>query len=149
MKNYFFFELAKSSDQNQLLKWRNEKKIRKASFNTKLIKVKEHKLWFKKSLKKKNIWIFKKKKQRIGMVRLETNKKKLELNYLIDPKFRGKKLGQKMLIYFIKNIRSKTRFQNIYAKSKLDNSTSFYTLLNSGFEIFKKKKNYYIFKYQK
>ena len=83
------------------------------------------------------------------MVRLETNKKKLELNYLIDPKFRGQKLGQKMLIYFIKNIRSKTRFQNIYAKSKLDNSTSFYTLLNSGFEIFKKKKNYYIFKYQK
>ena len=53
-----------------------KKKIRKASFNTKLINVKEHKFWFKKSLKKKNIWIFKKKKQRIGMVRLETNKKK-------------------------------------------------------------------------
>ena len=113
MKNYFFFELAKSSDQDQLLKWRNEKKTRKASFNTKSIRVKEHKLWFKKSLKKKNIWIFKKKKQRIGMVRLEKNKRKLELNYLIDPKFRGKNLGQKMLIYFIKNIRSKIRFQNI------------------------------------
>ncbi len=147
MKKYFFFELAKSSDQNQLLRWRNEKKTRRSSFNTKIIKAKHHKLWFKKTLKKKNIWIFKSKKQKIGMVRLEKNKRKTEINYLISPRFRGKNLGQKMLVSFIKEAKSKTPL-TIYAKSKLNNSSSYFTLLKSGFRIFQKKKNYYIFKFK-
>ena len=146
MKN-FFFELAKFSDQNQLLRWRNEKKTRKSSFNTKIINVKHHKLWFDKSLKKKNIWIFKNKKQKIGMVRLEKKNQKTEINYLISPRFRGKNLGQKMLVSFIKEAISRTP-QSLYAKSKMNNPSSYFTLLKSGFRIFQKKKNYYIFKFK-
>jgi len=149
LKSNYSFDLAKISDQNILLKWRNNRKIRQSSFKTKIVLKKEHALWFKKRLKKKNIWIFKKMNKKIGMIRLDKkNENRFELNYLIDPKYHGKNLGKKMLKTFFKKTKSKIKIKYVYAKSKNNNLTSFYTLLNSGFKIIKKNSNYHTFRFK-
>ena len=83
------------------------------------------------------------------MVRLNLLKKNYNLNYLIDQKYRKKKLGKKMLSLFLKEIYKKINKKTyIIAKSEIRNISSNKCLLSVGFKLINKNNNVnkYIYK---
>ena len=131
--------------------WRNQKSVRKWSFSKNKISKNTHREWFKKNLKskKKIIKIFRYNNLRCGMVRLNLLKKNYNLNYLINKKYRKKKLGKKMLSVFLKKIYKEINKKTyIIAKSEIRNISSNKCLLSVGFKLVGKNNNVnkYIYK---
>ena len=102
-------------------RWTNDPKVRKNSFNTKVIAWKTHKNWFQKKLKDKNsvLYIFKKNNDPLGQVRFDREKRQVKISYSIDRKFRNKGYGKKILTQSIKKYKSKFKITLIgLVKSK-------------------------------
>ena len=131
---------VKVKDEKLLFKWSNEKKVRMWSFNNTPIKFLDHKKWFKKNVKNKRIYIWKLKynSNLCGLVRIKLMKKNFTLSYLITKKFRGKKLGEKMLYLALKKLRKIKPGSKVFAKSLTKNLASNKTLIRAGFKLFKK-----------
>ena len=153
MKKKEKYSLSKASNKDLeiLYFWRNQKSVREWSFNKDKISKNTHRVWFKKNLKnKKNIIkIFRYNNLRCGMVRLNLLKKNYNLNYLINKKYRKKKLGKKMLSVFLKKIyREINKKTYIIAKSEIRNISSNKCLLSVGFKLVGKNNNVnkYIYK---
>ena len=149
MSNKFQLVSAKKEDKSLLLSWRNEELTRFNSFNQKTITKKQHDSWFNKKIKeKKSIWIFKYNNKKCGMIRLEKKNNIIELGYLIKKNFRGKKLGKKMLVLFLKKYKKYAK-SNIFllAKSKKSNPKSNSSLIGAGFKEYKKNSNYSVFRF--
>ena len=150
-KNKYSLSSLSKKDQEILLIWRNNKLVRKWSFNRNKISKKIHKKWIKQNLNKnKNIIrIFKYNQTKCGMVRLNLMKKNYNLNYLIAQNFRRKKLGKIMLTIFLKQLRRKIKRKTfIFAKSKVKNLSSNKCLESVGFKFMGRDKgvNKYIYK---
>ena len=129
-----------AKDEKLLFKWSNEKNVRMWSFNNAPIKLSDHKKWFKKNVKNKRIYIWKLKYNSnfCGLVRIKLMKKNFALSYLITRKFRGKKLGEKMLYLALKRLRKIKPGSKVFAKSLTKNLASDKTLIRAGFKLFKK-----------
>ena len=70
MTDKFNFRLANSKDLDLVFLWSNDRLVRINSFNKKKILYSKHNYWFKKNLRKKNIFIFTRNKKPIGLVRI-------------------------------------------------------------------------------
>ena len=103
-KEKYSLSAVSQKDLEILYLWRNQKSVREWSFNKDKISKNTHREWFKKNLKskKKIIKIFRYNNLRCGMVRLNLLKKNYNLNYLIDQKYRKKKLGKKNVVLIFK-----------------------------------------------
>jgi len=145
----FKLVLASNKDKALLLTWRNERTARINSFDQKKITKKKHEIWFNKKIKQKNlIWIFKYNNKKCGMVKLEKKLGKMELGYLIQKNFRGKKFAEKMLKLFLKKYKKYIKKKYfLLAKSKKLNFRSNLSLINSGFKKYKENKKYFTFRY--
>ena len=143
-KEKYSLSNASNKDLEILYFWRNQKSVRKWSFKKSKISKNTHTEWFKKNSKSKKsiIKIFRYNNLRCGMVRLNLLKKNYNLNYLIDQKYRKKKLGKKMLSLFLKEIYKKINKKTyIIAKSEIRNISSNKCLLSVGFKLINKNNN--------
>ena len=83
---------------------RNKNYVRKNSINYSKIKFKNHKVWIKNFLKKKNkLYIIKEGKLPIGYIRLELENKKYNTSWAFIKKFQGKGYAKKSLNYVTRN----------------------------------------------
>ena len=132
-----------AKDEKLLFKWSNEKNARMWSFNSAPIKLSDHKKWFKKNVRNKKIYMWKLKYRSsfCGLVRFRLKNKNIILSYQIIEKFRGRKLGEKMLRMAIKKLRKIKPRTRILAKSFTNNLASKKTLIGSGFKFTRKKNN--------
>ena len=97
----FYLRRVNKNDCRDLWLWRNSSKVRKSSFNQKVVNYKTHSLWFSIKLKDKRIKMYiaeNSKKEKIGQVRFESNlAKQAYINTNLNPKFFNKGLGSKII----------------------------------------------------
>jgi spore coat polysaccharide biosynthesis protein SpsF len=88
------------SDMEMLYEWANDPVTRSASFNMDHIPFDVHKKWFEEKINSKDLlfFIYHNNKQNIGQVRLDIKDGIAIINYSINPNFRGKGYGYKMLL---------------------------------------------------
>ena len=122
-------------DESLLFNWANDFDVRKWSFNKKRITLDRHKIWFKGKLSNKNvlIWILEYKNMPAGMVRLEKEGGSILLNYLIAPKYQGKKLATKMLNMAMEELNIYWKNVKVLAYTLPNNIASIKSLENAGF----------------
>lgn len=138
-------------DEKLIFNWSNESEARQSSINNQKIDIKNHKIWFKNEINNNDslIWILEYIKEPCGLVRFNKYKKNFDkLSYLIDKKFRGKKLGTKLLKMAIKK-KKNIRKMNIHAFTLKHNESSKRTIELAGFK-FKKETNdklLYVYEY--
>ena len=122
-------------DESLLFNWANDYDVRKWSFNKKIITLDKHKIWFEGKLSNKNvlIWILEDENMPAGMVRLEKEGSSILLNYLIAPKYRGKKLASKMLDMAMKELNNHWKNVKVWAYTLPENIASIKSLVNAGF----------------
>lgn len=89
--------LANQSDEELLLDWSNDLKVRENSLSKAMIGLEEHKKWFKDKLGDVNncmILIMSNPNQEpVGSIRFEKHEDSWRLSFLVVPKFRGKGYG--------------------------------------------------------
>lgn len=90
------------SDSRQLLTWRNDSKVRKFSRQTEIITDEEHEIWFVGKLQSLQsdceIFIFSESDFLVGMSRIDMAQPGCaEISILIDPGFRGRGYGTRIL----------------------------------------------------
>ena len=89
---------ANLSHEYILYKWHNLKSVLKYSLDQNKVSLKDHKKWYKKQLKSKNILkIIYLNKIPIGFVRLDKKRSFYLINYMIIPRFRKKGYASKAL----------------------------------------------------
>lgn len=117
---------------------RNNPTVRINSFNTKTIRLSEHKKWFEKTINNKGtkLFIIMKSGKRIGQVRFDTNKLESEINIAIEDKYRGKGYGSEAIrkavrLFFLNN----EEVTKIVAYIKQGNIASVRSFEKAGFDI--------------
>ena len=122
-------------DESLLFNWANDSDVRKWSFNKKIITLDKHKIWFEGMISNENvlIWILEDGNMPAGMVRLEKEGSSILLNYLIAPKYRGKKLASKMLDMAMKELNTYWKNVKVLAYTLPNNIASIKSLENAGF----------------
>ena len=136
VKNYRFKE-ATIKESNIIFKWSNDPVVRKNSRTKNKISFLEHQKWYESKLKKNDsfFWLYCYKIKPCGLVRIEKKNNFYFLSYLIDFKYRRKKLSKPMLKEAInKFILNKNRVKYIYADVLSDNKLSSNILKSIGFK---------------
>jgi len=131
-------------DKNFLYVLRNQKDVIKNSIKQKIIKHKEHDIWFKDQFEKKikyNLIVLFKKKQ-IGYLRFDKIKNSFYVNIALIKKARGKGLAKKALLLGEKKILS----ENLYSKVLKNNKKSLLLFRSCNYHINKKYKKYFLMK---
>jgi folate-dependent phosphoribosylglycinamide formyltransferase PurN/RimJ/RimL family protein N-acetyltransferase len=132
----------------QKLVWQinNDIDSRMYSRRTKFIKYSQHLKWFERTLKNKeySIYLVKKDKTNIGIIRQNKKKNKIFLSWALRRKFKGKNLGVKLVKEFIKK-NNNTFFAEVH---KLD-IRSIKICKKIGFEFLKKEDDFLLFKKNK
>jgi RimJ/RimL family protein N-acetyltransferase len=137
-----------NSPTNQRLIWKinNEKISRKYSRNVETFSYKSHLKWFEQTLKnkKESIYLVKKDKEVIGIIRRKKKENKLFLSWALVKKFRGKNYGTSLIKEFIKK-NNNTFFAEIHELNK----SSVKICKRAGFKFQRKKGNFLFFKLSK
>lgn len=110
-----------------IFKWANDEDVRGNSFNTNIIKYREHIEWFKENIQSQNTYIFilEYEKQQIGQIRLNIQDSKGVIGYSIDKKFRGKGYGTKILAILEQKIKEdRFEIKILEGNVKVDNINS-------------------------
>ena len=103
---------AKIDDLLKIFEWANEKVVIQNSIErSKKVSINEHSKWFKRYITSKYNFIFiaSLKNRRIGLVRVDHQKKEIFLSYLVDRKKRNKGFGYQMLSKIIKKFKNEKR----------------------------------------
>ena len=121
--NNLTYKEVTSEDKEQLYIWAIDKQTRRNAINQKEISFEEHLNWFdsKLKLKSKKYFILKNEKTSLGLLRLDKIKGYWNISYLIDKKYRGFGLGQKVIEKAILErdglpLRAKIKEENIASK---------------------------------
>ena len=133
---------ANIEDLHFTLKLHNQNVLKEKFFSKEKVGLKKHRIWLKKKINEKMLFIcaF---KDKIGYVRFDyINKKNLSVSIAIKDKYKRKGFGKQMLIKTLK--RKKISKFNIIAVIKKQNLISKKFFLDSGFKFF--KKNIYMIK---
>ena len=135
-------------DSLDILRWRNDDLSRKFSINKSLINIDDHKKWYKKHLDSDNSYLLicHNTLGKIGFVKYEKYKNnKLYVSLNLNPKFRNKGFGSKILIKSQNLKRIKETKLLLYARIRLNNFASIKAFENAGYKKIKKFKDYYLF----
>ena len=124
----------------------NDEDSRLCSRNTKFIPYNQHLKWFEQTLKneKESIYLAKKDKVNIGIIRQKKKENKIFLSWALLKKFRGKNLGTRLIKEFLKK-NDNTFFSEV---NKL-NIKSIKICKTVGFKFLKKEDNFLLFKRNK
>lgn len=132
--------LARPDDESLILRWANDTVVRQNSFVSAAIDADGHGLWFRKRISNTdrcNIYIIETVTgASVGQVRFELGGDAWEIDYSIDPLFRGRKLGKALLDAGIKGFRARNGRCNILGRVKATNivSQKVFKALNFDFE---------------
>ena len=127
---------AKIDDLLKIFEWANEKVVIQNSIErSKKVSINEHSKWFKRYITSKYNFIFivSLKNRRIGLVRVDHQKKEIFLSYIVDRKKRNKGFGYQMLSKIIKKFKNEKRV--FKARVKRDNVASNSIFIKLGFKI--------------
>jgi RimJ/RimL family protein N-acetyltransferase len=130
------FRKVEPSDMQMLYEWANDMLTRTNSFNTTSISFDEHKKWFEKQLCSTNVLflIALHETDCIGQVRFVINDNKAEINYSINPLFRGHGYGYSMLLLSEKELKKwYPGVSLLYGEVKSDNIPSLTIFRRIGF----------------
>ena len=121
----------------------NDKEARRYSQNKKSVSYQHHLKWFKQTIKenKESIYLVKKNKKIIGIIRHKKVKNKLFLSWALLKKFRGKNYGTRLVKEFVK--KNKIAF---FAEVHKLNIKSIKICKKVGFKFLRKKNDFLIFK---
>lgn len=127
---------ACADDEQLLLSWRNEEKVRRQSFTTHVITPEEHHNWFYSVLKNPDIkvLILYLGKRPIGVVRFECQGVQAKISYSIDYNYQGLGLGSKLICMSVNYAERKLNVSQLCAKTKQDNEVSKKVLLSNEFQ---------------
>ena len=130
-----FLRRVKPEDKELILSWANDPEVRRSSFDSNVISPAQHQKWFSEKLGSPDtlMFIFENQQKPTGLVRLEKDKDRVELSYLIAPEERGKGLASKMLDMAISQKRKIWGSRVIFASVIDDNIVSKNALLAAGF----------------
>jgi len=132
--------LANSDDLVFCLKLHNENVKKRKFFSKNKVSLQEHRLWFKKKLKDKMLYICTL-KSKIGYIRYEILKKNcLAVSIALKDKYKRKGFGKIMLEKTLR--KKKIKMHTIFAIIQKNNISSKKFFLSNGFE--NQKKNTYI-----
>mgnify|MGYP001206918025 FL=1 len=141
--------LATIEDSDELLNWRNDVVTRNSFFNKEVINKIDHEKWFKKILNSKTsiVVILFKDQDKIGVVRYDLIKKFINVSININPLFRQKGFGSKMLIGSEPYIHSNSCFKKdkIIAKIIKENIASVKVFKKAGYELESEENKYFIY----
>ena len=142
MRTSFNLREVVLDDWEVLLEWRNEKITRQNFFHTGSISPDKHKKWLRDSLSMegRTIFILEYNETPVGTIREDIRKEEFELSFTIDPKYRGKKIGQIMMSLYLFD-----RKGLFLCEVKKENIPSIKMIEKFGFKLFKseKKVNFY------
>ena len=126
-----------------LFKINNEKLSRKYSVSKKKFSYKSHLNWLKKILssRKTKIYFYLVNKTIVGTIRTEAKKDQKYLSWAIGKEYRGRNLGKKMLIAFVKRHGKK-----FIAKIHRNNFASLKMCHSAGFKVYREGKKFMYFK---
>lgn len=127
---------ARASDAHDLWEWRNDPFTRSNSLNSKKISFSKHQQWFAKSLKNgsRKIYIASLEGVKVGMVRTDfPGDKVVEVNINMNPAYRGKGLGKRILKMVSDSIRKKYATWIQKAIIKTSNKASERIFSSAGF----------------
>jgi LmbE family N-acetylglucosaminyl deacetylase/RimJ/RimL family protein N-acetyltransferase len=130
------FRRVKSEDVTTLWRWRNDPVTRRMSFYSKNISLKEFTSWLKKKLAQPDtmILIGQLAGRPIGQVRFDfKNRNYAEVNIALDPAFRKKGLGTRMLVGACELMFREEELKRIIAHIKLENLVSVRAFEKAGF----------------
>ena len=129
---------AKFFDKEKTFEWANNPFIRKFSFNTGPIPLDNHLKWFTDRLNSDQCayYILEKEGIAVGSIRFDIEKNTAKISYLIDPEFKGKGLGTRILKEGIARLRLEKPFVKIiYGFVIKGNLASIKIFENLGFKL--------------
>ena len=147
LNNFITYEKVSTNTHAKLL-WRlnTESCSRMYSKRPKKFSYKNHLMWLEKVLKtdKEHIFLAKKNKEIIGIIRRKKNENKLFLSWAIVKKFRNKKYGGTLVKDYVKKNNN-----TFFAEVHKHNIKSIKICENSGFKLLDKKNNFLLYKKNK
>lgn len=123
----YYLRSVGASDEELLLKWANDKTVRKNAFHQNPISQEEHKNWFRKALLDKSIIIFIliKNEVPVGQCRLNVEGDVAEIDYSIEKSFRGQGAGKTLLELVENEVKLKfPQIKRLIGKVKPENLAS-------------------------
>jgi len=132
--------LVSENDCRNLWLWRNHPDVRKGCFRDGCIVWQEHKQWFYKSLKNKNIRIYvaSRGKDKIGVIRFRRLKDYIKVSVNLNPEFFGKGLGANIIRLGTEKVLEEKKFRKpIIAEIRLDNIISQKAFYKAGYKYIK------------
>ncbi|MDD5005724.1 MAG: GNAT family N-acetyltransferase [Candidatus Omnitrophica bacterium] len=141
---------AREEDCRDMWLWRNAPQIRKNFFNMKIISWDTHKKWFYSRINspRTHIYIACSGKDKIGLIRFDSNSDYISVSVNLNPVFLGKGLGTRIIKLGTQKILHGKKETNkpIIAKIKNDNIISQKAFFKAGYKLFKKTKDRTIYK---
>lgn len=128
---------ANMKDIDSVLKISNQTEVRKSSFYSGKISIKNHKKWFKNKLKDKNYIFFVTEisNQIAGQVRAEIVKEKALISISVSDIFRNQKIGYNMVTYLLKYLKlNKPSIKRVVSEIKVENLGSINFFESLGFK---------------
>lgn len=131
---------AKKEHLQSILNISNQSDVRKSSFNSRQISLKEHKVWFAKKLKQKNhlFFVAKLDDRVVGQIRAEVFENKAVVSISVSKDHRGKKIGYNMVAFLLDYLKKSFPFvKKASAEIKKDNVSSINFFKSLGFIFYK------------
>lgn len=128
--------LATNNDCRNLWLWRNNPRVRKNSFDSNIIPWQRHKEWFYSKINGPNtkIYIARKGKDKIGVIRFEIKGNCAKASVSLNPKFFSRGFGTKIIKLGTKNFFRETKIKGyIAAEIKENNLASQKAFVKAGY----------------
>ncbi len=139
---------SEQKDVKILYNWKNDPITRKSAFSTNIVKLEEHKAWYKKIMNSPYVYqlIYEVDSQPVGQIRVEVEGKIGIIDYSIAPQCRGKGYGKRLLKLFVDYVKvNKIPITILRGLVKLDNDASKRCFLENDFLQVEKTEKYIVF----
>lgn len=127
---------ATLDDMDMYLHWANDPEVRRQSLSTREIQREEHRQWFANRVDtpRARLWVAETRAgEPVGQVRLESTQRDWQLDYSVDPEFRGRSYAWTMLDLAFRTLRDEFADGVILAEVKEGNRRSRNILISLGF----------------
>jgi len=139
-KNDFLLRKVRIKDAFQLWMLANDLDVRRNSFNTGPITYENHVRWLNKKLASGTsvIYVLDVSGVLVAQIRYDTNDSTAEIDYAVNPSFRGKNIGSKILEMTWKSACEELGVQRARGIVKKNNKCSIFSFQKSGFQELKR-----------
>ncbi|MDP3565273.1 MAG: UDP-2,4-diacetamido-2,4,6-trideoxy-beta-L-altropyranose hydrolase [Methanoregula sp.] len=129
---------VRDEDKRLLWQWANESTVRRMSFHEDPIPWEEHTAWFAEKLHDPSCFLFLAVTDNdlpVGQIRFDIDDKKALVDVSVDPRWRGKGYGEKIILAGIRRLRAEKPGLTIHAEIRQENSSSLHVFEKVGFVV--------------